>query len=118
MNLCAGKHQAICDIHKYNLLGSFFMGSVKYVAPIFLLVGSCLDVDSVETVAAFREKIKTDHVTLEETIHKRNEVGAGVDVAGEGSNSQIDLCRKDGEKAVVECNIRIKVHRPELRCHL
>ena len=42
------------------------MGSVEYVAPIYLLVDSCLDVDSVETMAAFREKIKTDHVALEE----------------------------------------------------
>jgi hypothetical protein len=91
---------------------------VEYVAPICLLVGSCLDIDSVETMAAFSEKIKSDHIALEESIHKRNEVGAAVDIAGEGSNSQIDLCRKDGEKTIVKCNDRIKVHRPELRCHL
>jgi len=36
-----------CGIYVRNLLGSFLMGCVEDVAPIFLLVGSCLDVDGV-----------------------------------------------------------------------
>jgi hypothetical protein len=118
MNLDAGKHQAIAAFRKTALLGGFFVGSVEDVAPIFLLVSSCLDVDGVETVATFRKKIKPDHIAFEETIHERNEVGTAGHVAGEGANSQINLCGKDGEKSVVEGNVRVEVHRPKLGRHV
>ena len=118
MNLDAGKHQAIAAFEKIALLGGFLVGSVEDVAPIFLLVGGCLDVDGVETMATFGKKIKPNHITFEETIHKRYEVGTAGHVAGEGANSQIDLCGKDGEKSVVECNVRVEVHRPELGRHV
>ena len=69
-------------------------------------------------MATFGEKIKANYIALEESIHKRSEVGALGQVAGEDSDSQVDLGRKDREKTVVERNVRVKVHRPKLGSHV
>ncbi len=60
----------------FNLLGSLFMGSMEDIAAVFLLMGSCLDIDGIEAVTTLREKKETNDVAFEEGIYEWKEVGA------------------------------------------
>jgi hypothetical protein len=83
-----------------------------------LLVGGGLDVEGIQAVTTLGKKVKTNNVALEEGIHKWHEVGSAGKVTGKGADCQVDLCSKDGEQSVVEGDIGIKMHLPELRSHL
>jgi hypothetical protein len=87
-------------------------------AAVVLLVSSCLDIDRIDAMTALGEKIEPDYFAFEESIHEWKEVGTAREVARDGTDGQIDLGDKDGEKAAVEGNERIIEHGPELWCEI
>ena len=59
----------------FNLLSGLFAGSIENIAVVVLLMGSRLNIDSIEAVTALREEKESDDVTFEESIHEWKEVG-------------------------------------------
>ena len=114
---CAVRDWIRLTKNRIDILGSFLVGSVLNIGTVFLLVGGGLDVEGIQAVATLGKKVKTNDVALEEGIHKWDKVGSASEVAGKGSDCQVDLCGKDGEQSVVEGNIGIKMHLPELGSH-
>ena len=103
---------------RVDILGGFLPGSVEDIASIFLLVGGGLNVEGVQSVATLGKKVKTNGLALEEGVYKWCEIGTDVEVAGQSADCQVNLCGKDGEQSVVEGNVGIKMHIPELGSHL
>ena len=84
-------------------------------AAVFLLVGSCLDIDRIDTMTALGEKIEPDDFTFEESVDQWEEVGAAREIARDGTDGQINLGDKHSEKAAVEGDERVVEQGPELR---
>ena len=58
-----------------NLLSGLFGRSIEDIAAVVLLMGSRLDIDSIEAVTALREKKEPDDVAFEKSIHEWKQVG-------------------------------------------